>query len=369
MGTIEPTAEGDGRLRDNERARRLILTYGWNSTVYQILNPGMRHWFSAQGDALVGYVQHAGARVVAGAPVARWARLAAVAREFEEQARREGLVTCYFMAESRWLQFDGGRPAALVGAQPVWPAVEWEATVARHESLRAQLNRARNKDVTVERWSPTRLLAGEPGSAALRTCLQRWTDAHGLPPLGFLTSTDPVPASALRDFAGLRDRRLFVALRRGEPIGYLLACPVPLRGGWLFEQVVRDPSAPNGSAELLIDFAARDLAGIGANRLTLGLSPLSRLHRPETARRTVEPAWQRLMFGWAYAHGRRFYDFAGLEAFKEKFWPPIWEPLYLIGSERHIGLRMLYAVASAFTAGRPLSALLSGIRRGYLRRA
>lgn len=344
------------------------MAHGWNSTAYQILNPGMRHWFSAQGDALVGYVQHVGVRVVAGAPVAPPERMSAAAQEFEEQARRDGQATCYFLAESRWLEFNEGRPATLVGAQPVWPAAEWEATVDSHESLRAQFNRARNKDVTVEWWPTTRLLAGEPGAAALRACLRRWTDAHGLPPLGFLTSTDPVPASAPRDFAGLRDRRLFVALRHGDPVGYLLACPVQLRRGWLFEQVVRDPAAPNGSAELLIDFAARELGIVGASRLTLGLSPLSRLHRPGPARWTRDPAWLRLMFGLAYAHGRRFYDFAGLEAFKEKFWPPLWEPLYLIGSDRQISLRTLYAVAAAFTAGRPLSSLLSGVRRGYLRR-
>ncbi len=344
------------------------MAYGWNSTVYQILNPGMRHWFSAHGEGLVGYVQHAGIRLVAGAPVAPPARLAEVAKEFEKEARRDGQATCYFLAESRWLEFNEGRPTILVGSQPVWPAAQWEATVRAHESLRAQFNRAQNKDVTLECWPATSLLAGEPGAAALRTCLRRWTDAHGLPPLGFLTSTDPVPASAPHDFAGLRDRRLFVALRGGELVGYLLACPVGLRSGWLFEQVVRDPTAPNGSAELLIDFAARELATLGASRLTLGLSPLSRLHRPEPARLTHDPAWLRLMLGWAYAHGRRFYDFAGLEAFKEKFWPPLWEPLYLISSERHINPRTLYAVASAFTAGRPVSALLRGVRRGYLRR-
>lgn len=368
MSPIDPRDEAGVSLRDSERARRLIMAYGWNSTVYQIMNPGMRHWFSTKGDALIGYVQHVGVRVVAGAPVAPRERLSAVAQEFEEQARRDGQATCYFSAESRWLEFDEGRPATLVGAQPVWPAADWQATVSGHGSLRAQFNRARNKDVTVECWSPTHLLAGEPGAAALRTCLRRWTDAHGLPPLGFLTSTDPVPASASHGFAGLRDRRLFVALRRGDPVGYLLACPVPLRRGWLFEQVVRDPAAPNGSAELLIDFAATELASVGASRLTLGLSPLSRLHRPGPPRRTPDPAWLRLMFGWAYAHGRHFYDFAGLEAFKEKFWPPLWEPLYLIGSDRHISLRTLYAVASAFTAGRPLSALLSGVGRGYFRR-
>ena len=37
-------------------ARRIILTHGWNSTSYQILNPGIRHWFAAANDAVTGFV-------------------------------------------------------------------------------------------------------------------------------------------------------------------------------------------------------------------------------------------------------------------------------------------------------------------------
>jgi lysylphosphatidylglycerol synthetase-like protein (DUF2156 family) len=59
-------------------ARDLVLAHGWNATADQILNPGIRHWFAAAGDAVVGYVTEGRVRVVAGAPVATEARLAAV---------------------------------------------------------------------------------------------------------------------------------------------------------------------------------------------------------------------------------------------------------------------------------------------------
>src|SRR4051812_37695444 len=49
--------------------RDLVMSHGWNSTCYQIINPGIEHWFAAAGDAVVGYVKAAGFRVVAGAPV------------------------------------------------------------------------------------------------------------------------------------------------------------------------------------------------------------------------------------------------------------------------------------------------------------
>lgn len=350
----------------DRHARELILRHGWNSTVYQLLNPDIRHWFAPGGDAFVGYVEHLGVRVVAGAPVAAYEQLPEVATAFEEDGRQARKATCYFAVEPRWLELVSRRAeVALIGAQPVWDAATWEATVYAHASLRAQFARARNKGVEVERWPVGRLIPQQPGAEDLRAVRERWSAAHGLPPLGFLTGVELVPATAQPGGVLTQDRRLYVARLGDETVGYLVASPIPMRHGWLIEQVVRDPSAPNGTAELLIDSAARDLAADGARRLTLGLSPLSRRHRPAVAARPDSPPWLRLAFAWAYAHGRRFYDFAGLEAFKEKFRPPRWEPIYLVSSGPRIGLRSLYAVAAAFTGGRPVTALARGAWRAY----
>lgn len=348
------------------RARDLVLRHGWNSTVYQLLNPDIQHWFSPAGDALVGYVQHLGVRVVAGAPVAAYGALPEVAMSFEDDARRSGQLTCYFGVEPRWLELVERRAeVALVGAQPVWDAGGWADTVEAHASLRAQFNRARNKGVVVEGLSITSLMAGQVGAAELHGLRDRWTAAHGLPPLGFLTGVQLLPATAVPGGPMTADRRLYVARREGAAVGYLVASPIPMRNGWLIEQVVRDPSAPNGTSELLIDYAVRDLAALGAARVTLGLSPLSRRHRPNPVVPYDSAPWLKLAFNWAYAHGRRFYDFAGLEAFKEKFRPPRWEPVYLVAGGGNLGLRALYAVAAAFTAGRPVSALARGVARTY----
>lgn len=36
--------------------RDLVLRYGWNTLAYQILNPGIAHWFQPGGEGVVGYV-------------------------------------------------------------------------------------------------------------------------------------------------------------------------------------------------------------------------------------------------------------------------------------------------------------------------
>lgn len=353
-------------MDEQERARQLILQHGWNSTVYQTLNPTIKRWYSPTGDALVGYVEHLGVRVVAGAPVCDADRLPEVAERFEAEARSRHQATCYFAVEPRWLNLVQARTeVALIGAQPVWDVGDWAATVEAHTSLRAQFHRARNKGVAVRRQPVADLIAGRAGAADLRLLRERWAAAHGLPPLGFLTGMELLPPDASPTGPLTQDRRLYVANQLDRPVGYLVASPIPRRNGWLFEQVIRDPTAPNGTAELLIDTAARDLAGMGAERLTLGLAPLSKRHRPTPRRLRDSPPWLRLAFAWAYAHGRRFYDFAGLEAFKEKFRPPRWEPVYLVSASSHLRPHHLYAVAAAFTGGRPISTLARGVLRAY----
>lgn len=69
-----------------ERARELVMRFGWNATAYQIVNPGIHHWFAKDDDAVVGFVKAQRIRVVAGAPVCSKDRLLEVVSEFERDA-------------------------------------------------------------------------------------------------------------------------------------------------------------------------------------------------------------------------------------------------------------------------------------------
>jgi phosphatidylglycerol lysyltransferase len=257
-----------------------------------------------------------------------------VVEQFEEETHAEGLHSCYFAAGERLaaaLAARGPWDRILLGAQPVWHPARWERVLERKASLRAQLNRARNKGVEAFR-SPAL-----GGSGALHRCLAEWLETRGLPPLHFLVEPETLDR--------LYDRRLFVARRRDQVVGFLVASPVPCRNGWLIEQNIRGRDAPNGTTELLFDAAVRDIAADGAEYVTLGLCPLSRRAGVQDRRQRW---WLRFLLGWVRAHGRRFYNFDGLDAYKAKFLPEAWEPIYAITSERRFGPGTLYAIAGAF---------------------
>jgi lysylphosphatidylglycerol synthetase-like protein (DUF2156 family) len=83
----------------------------------------------------------------------------------------------------------------------------------------------------------------------------------------------------------------------------------------------------------------------------------------------MEPGWLRLALRLTGAHGKRFYNFRGLENFKSKFHPDAWEPVYAVQRARTFSPRALYAIAEAFASGPPLAILGKGIARAAAQEA
>lgn len=327
------------------------MRYGWNATAYQVLNKGIEHWFSEAGDGLVGFVRHKHVRVVAGAPIGPRERLPGIVAEWEEASSEAGERVCYFGAADRLREAVGLHPGSsivLLGAQPSWDPARWHETVHAYPSLRAQFKRASNKNVVVREWSSEKAT----DHPELLRCLAEWLETRGLPPLHFLVEPETLHE--------VGDRRIFVAEKDGEAVGFVSMAPVPARNGWLTEQFVRGFDAPNGTIELMLDTAIEAVAFSGADYVTMGLVPLAD-HGLQA--RVTHPWWLRILLPWVRAHGRRFYNFDGLDAFKSKFRPHAWEPLYAIANEPVFSPRTLYAITEAFTARPPLVAVGLGLLR------
>jgi phosphatidylglycerol lysyltransferase len=336
---------------DFKRARELVLKYGWNSTCFQIVNPGIEHWFDSDGESVVGYVRSKGVRVVAGAPVCAKDALANVASAFEEEANENGETVCYFGAEARLESaYRDSRDHSKVslGGQPVWHPSRWAQIVDSKPSLRAQFNRARNKGIEINEWTVDR----GRDDPALRDCLDAWLSTKGLPPLHFVIEPETLER--------LENRRIFVAQRNGPVEAFLILSPVPTRFGWLTEQFPHRPGTPNGTVELMMDTAIRKLGAEGYEYVTLGISPLSRRANID---QSPNLSWLRFSLAWMRKHGQRFYNFDGLDHFKSKLMPEYWEPVYAISNEPEFSGRTMWAIASAFAGNRPFSVFGSGLAR------
>jgi phosphatidylglycerol lysyltransferase len=311
------------------RALELVRRHGWNATSFQTLEEGYRYFF--HGGGCVAYVERGGAWVAAGAPIAPPAEIPQVLRAFLGEARRHGRRACFFGTEERLLRLaDDQLRSMRIGEQPVWDPRRWQEILAGRRSLREQLRRARAKGVTIRRVTAAQLLAG-PTRVGIEGVVARWLRSRRAIPMGFLVR--------LELFNHVDERRCFVAERGGEIVGVAGVVPVPARGGWFIEDLLRDPSAPNGTTELLVDAVMGWASEQSCNWLTLGLAPLA-----GDVPRVLRVARRR---------GRALYDFEGLRAYRAKLEPDSWLPIYLSHPPTQSGWRSLVDALVAFAPGRP----------------
>ncbi len=321
-------------------ARDIVRSWGWNVTAYQILNPGFSFWIDPRKDAVVGYVERHGVYVVGGAPVCPAERLNEVMAAFERHAQAHERGVLYFCAEERLAELAATDPHRItfpIGAQPLFLPAELLNVFADHASLRAQLHRTHNKGVEV--------VEADTMDATLRAqldrCLVQWRAKRGLPALHFLIESNTLD--------NLEDRLLLVARRGGVALGFITVTPIPARNGWMIEQIVRGDDAPNGTAELLIHAATEALTERDAALVSFGLAPLA---QRTAAAADQSPGWLRGLLSALRSHGRRFYNFEGLETFKAKFQPPYWAPVYASLGPNCTLPRGLLAIATAFSGTR-----------------
>jgi phosphatidylglycerol lysyltransferase len=322
-----------------------VRRYGYNATAFQVLEPGFQYWFPPAGDGAVAFVETGSAWVAAGAPLAASDKLAEVARAFVHAAAESGKRVSFVAVEQRFLAATGdlGLQALQIGEQPVWDPQRWPAITAGSRSLREQLRRARAKGVTIELLAPEALAdASSPARAQVEQLLTAWLSSRNMAPLGFLVQ--------LHVFSYEAERRCFVARQGDRVLGFLGMIPVYARGGWFIEDFLREPSAPNGTSELLIDAAMQAALRQGAHFVTLGLSPLAG---------TVVPALQ-----WIGKLSARLYDFQGLYAFKAKLKPERWDPIYIAFQARTSGWRALFDMLRALAGGNLLRFGLETVLRG-----
>jgi phosphatidylglycerol lysyltransferase len=321
-----------------ERVLSLLERYGWNSTSFQILEPGFQYWFD-DDDACVGYVDTGSAWVAAGPPIAPSDRIAEVGARFAEAARRAKRRLSMFATETRFC--DAARwPALRIGEQPIWSPERWDEVLRSRRSLREQLRRARAKGVVVSALSAADVAKRRPELDAL---IARWLDTRTIAPMGFLVQIDP--------FSGFSEhRRFFIAELDGRVVGFLGIVPVYARSGWFFEDFIRDAAAPNGTMELLIDAGMRAAAAENVTLVTLGLAPLAG---------DVGPILRS-----ARKMGRPLYDFDGLRAFKAKLAPNRWDPIFLSYPPGASPIRAVIDTLTAFARGGLLRFGIQTLLRG-----
>ncbi len=330
-----------------QRALGLIQEYGWNNTSFQTLEPFFEYWFDPSGPGVVAFYRAWGTWVVAGAPICPLDRMVPCALAFAEAAKQAGYRVCFFGTAARFAQQISQHATHVkIGEQPCWDPTQWQRDAQRTKLIGSQVRRAQRKGLTVRQVCPqvmSDIRSNERKQA--EQVIIAWQQAHRMATMSFVVHLDA--------FSFASERRYFLAERQSadgdsQAVGFLSLIPIYARDGFFLEDLVRTPTAPNGTTEALIDAAMLSLADEGKTYATLGLSPLRNTHQSQY----TQPRWAVVIFQISRRLFDPLYSFEGLAAFKAKLRPHQWEEIYVTGIPR-FNINMLIAVLMAFVRSHP----------------
>ncbi len=308
-----------------------------------------KFWFDDAGMGAIAYTEHGSVRLVTGEPLAAKENLEAIAVAFMQTARREGKIVAFLPVTERFASLFEGKNLDIirVGASPYFDLQKWNPRGNKAKHLRASLNQARKNGLEVQEV----LEISGKFRREVEELGEKWlaTRQAGVK-FGWLFDLEPFQNAECKKFFEARDAE-------NKLVGVLVASPIPARDGWYLEDVLREPDAPKGTAEILVAETMRILAAQGAKIATLGTVPLAEKGSELTEGNNL---LTKKCLQIARKNLNLIYNFDGLKCFKSKFVPCWWESEYVLAQK---GFCVAPRVAKAFFHVLLPDGLLSLLRR------
>ena len=312
----------------------LVCKHGMSAS-NALFDPGCSQFRVRGVDGLVPYRMAWGSVVAIGEPVCAREDSVTLARALTAAARRRGLATVYAVT-SPWFanrMAEHGAAAIAFGSEVQLDPGADPTRGSKGRELRKKLNHAARAGLRAGEYDHENF-ASRFVEAELTRVAEEWLRNRRGPQV-FLTGIRLFEAPAIT--------RHFHVRYGDRYVGVLTAMRLETRDGYLLNQIVTTPDAPDGTSELLITHALATLGSEGCHFATFGAAPADSLG----AMMNVSP--------WSERLARKVFDAAG-EAFhldarahyRRKFQAANEEPAFLVFDPPRIRLRQVAALLRAF---------------------
>lgn len=290
----------------------LLKRHADHSSAFLAMNDDTSHFVSGDGDGLVSYASRlSGHAVQFGGLYTAPDRRRALLEQFSRTVGSRSVVAVQVLEEDRALYEDAGFTTERLGSSYSCPLEGYGLGGRKFVKTRNMISRGRREDVTVHEVRDD----SEPRLAAeLRAIDGEWLAGKG--PL----TREYRHMVGQRGGRGAAERRVFLAVHRGQVVAYVSFSPVfGRRQGWLYDLTRRRGSAPPGTIELVMWTAIQQFQEEGAGWLHLGFTPFAGL--PSNGTGALAGLLRQLR-----QRGDVVYPSASQERFKRKWRPEVVEP-------------------------------------------
>ncbi len=341
---------------DSPELRSLLKDHGWNSNAFMALYPEFELFRSKDRlRSAIAYVETKTAWVGAADPLGPLEEHGEILKQFGLAAKARGKDALLIAAGTATRQ-----QAKLQGYGSIWigsePSFDFQKYQPRADTVQTA-RRLEQRGFRVEEVRPREM--NPQDRVQLEKLLHNWLASRKMELLGFLNTVNPWILEA--------DKKYFV-LKQGSALhAFVAAIPIWPRKAWYLIDVIRPQESLPGGSELLILEAMRILKQQGAREVSLGVSPLSNLHRAPLP----EHPWLYRGMSTVYRHFNVFYRFQSLHQFKLKFKPTSEEPSYLLYWPGRLSLRvpvgLIQAIFPDGIRGMLCGTFLRSLRQARLR--
>jgi phosphatidylglycerol lysyltransferase len=291
--------------------------YGLNSFSSCLLYDDVFQYHCQSVDGFVGYQESRWILVATGEPVCDGRDYLRAAQEFVRFAAAQGKTAAFVAVGQEFVDVvRAERPTTLLlGDDWIFPVRTYAPRGEHAKKVRSASNQLLRHGGIVREYRPS---AGRNVGLELQICqmVDRWLATRSWFTMHLLTL----------NLFGLADlKRYFYVEYEGRPVAILSCLPIFARHGYLFEDLIRDPDAPNGCSELMVLEAIRRFRAEGTQMATFGLSP--RLD----ARSITNLSWiERKIATLGFAAATRLSALHKLSHHRKKFHTGVREPVYLV---------------------------------------
>ncbi len=341
--------------RHNERPRvyEVIRRYGRLATVHFTLGRDKSYFWSETKRTILAYRVAHGVAIVLGDPIGPeeehegvlWAFLAFCTRQDWSVALYQASESMYCLCQRNGLH------AFKIGEEAIVEVGAFTFAGKHGAPVRHAMARARRGNVSIQCWQGERLPSDV--FADMERVSAEWLREHGATSqMGFSMGHFPADWSP--------DIMTVVAFDAQSNVqAFLTWTPLYAVNGWALDIMRRGKETVPGTMELLIVSSIEWARVRGYSRMSLGLIPLVNsgeyseeraydMHTREHVR-TLRPFWERSAI-FLHHRGMVLRSYRSLYAFKAKF-HPIWEPRYLIVSDKYAMPFILLALVRIHSRG------------------
>jgi phosphatidylglycerol lysyltransferase len=319
-----------------ERVHRFLRLNGRNSMSSLLLYEGIHHFFFKEIEGFTGYYDTPRILLCIGEPVCSESDYRTGIQEFLSFCRDSGKGCAFLMVTEQFKKTaeEFGFLSIQIGEDFIYDVQTYAPRGNHAKKVRSAINQVKKRGAVVREYSPV-LERDLPLEKEFQEIAKHWIQSHRFQSKAYFIG--------LKFFELFAMKRYFYALLDGRIVAFLTCIPIYARNGYLFEDMIRDPSAPNGISELMVLEAIRHFKMSGKAMATFGVSP-----KLEVIRRGDLDFLSRIITNTTIKVINTFFRLKNLHHYRKKYHTSMVETCYLLKYPKRLGIRDVFGVLKTF---------------------